>query len=211
MNRASPPTVPLQTDKPLRIGLLGGSFDPIHLAHLALAQAALSELRLDQLQFIPAANPWQRAPLNAAPQHRLRMIELAIADQPSLVVNPIEIERGGATYTVDTLRALPSAPHYVWILGADQLANFCTWHSWREIAQRVDLAVAVRPGTPLAPPAELIDWLGSLDSRQIITLPFSPMTISASDIRARLARGDTTDGLLAPKVAEYISTYGLYH
>ena len=78
------------------------------------------------------------------------MLALAIADQPGLAVNPIEIERGGATYTIDTLRALPGDARYVWLLGADQLANFCTWRAWDEIAERVDMAVAVRPGTPLA-------------------------------------------------------------
>lgn len=197
-------------EKLSRIGLLGGSFDPIHIAHLALAEAALRELQLDQIQFLPAANPWQRAPLNAAPEHRLRMIELAIAAEPALSVNRSEIERGGATYTIDTIRTLPGGAEYVWILGADQLANFCTWHAWQEIAERVDLAVAVRPGTPLAPPAPLIELLNTLPNRQLFTLPFVPMAISASDIRARLARGDTTEGLLPQKVADYIVTHGLY-
>ena len=128
-----------------RIGLLGGSFDPVHLAHVALAQSALSALALEQVQLIPTANPWQREALQATPAQRLDMLALAIADQPGLAVNPIEIERGGATYTIDTLRALPGDARYVWLLGADQLANFCTWRAWDEIAERVDMAVAVRP------------------------------------------------------------------
>lgn len=192
-----------------RIGLLGGSFDPVHLAHLALARAALDELRLDAVQFIPAANPWQRAPLRAAAGHRLRMIELAIDGQPRLSANPIELERGGATYTIDTVRALPADARYVWLLGADQLANFCTWHQWQAIAERVDLAVATRPGTPLAPPAELAAWLAA-HRRSLAQLPFTPMAISASDIRSRLARGDSTAGLLPPAVARYIARHGLY-
>jgi len=238
--------MPVQLENAPRIGLLGGSFDPVHLAHLALARTALHELNLTEVQLIPAANPWQRAALNATPVHRLRMIELAIADQTGLVVNPIEINRGGATYTIDTLRALPPGPRYIWILGADQLANFCTWHGWQDIVTRVDLAVAVRPGTPLAPPDELVQWLDAQRSEaspvppspdtpaprepanapnvvkngqhsarsyvphEIITLPFTPMEISASDIRSRLARGDSTDGLLPPQVARYIATHGLY-
>jgi len=192
-----------------RIGLLGGSFDPVHTAHLALADAALRELKLEQVQFIPAANPWQRAPLRAAPQHRLHMIELAIDGQPGLAANPIELQRGGATYTIDTLRALPPGPRYVWLLGADQLANFCTWREWQDIATQVDLAVATRPGTPLAPPAELAAWLAA-QGRTLAELPFTPMAVSASDIRARLARGDSTQGLLAPQVAQYIARHGLY-
>ncbi|MBO1111211.1 nicotinate (nicotinamide) nucleotide adenylyltransferase [Bordetella petrii] len=192
-----------------RIGLLGGSFDPVHLAHLALARAALDELRLDAVQFIPAANPWQRAPLRAAAEHRLRMIELAIDGHPGLSANPIELERGGATYTIDTLRALPADARYAWLLGADQLANFCTWHQWQAIAERVDLAVATRPGAPLAPPAELAAWLAA-HRRGLAQLPFAPMAISASDIRSRLARGASTAGLLPPAVARYIARHGLY-
>lgn len=192
-----------------RIGLLGGSFDPVHNAHVALAHAALRELQLAQVQFIPAANPWQRTPLQAAPEHRLRMITLAIDGQPGLAANPIELERGGATYTIDTLRALPADARYVWLLGADQLANFCTWHQWQDIANQVDLAVATRPGTPLAPPAELAAWLAA-HGRALAELPFTPMAVSASDIRARLARGASTEGLLAPQVARYIADHGLY-
>lgn len=192
-----------------RIGLLGGSFDPIHLAHMALARTALRELRLAQVQFIPAANPWQRAPLRAAPKHRLRMIELAIDGEAGLAVNPIELERGGATYTIDTLRALPADVQYVWLLGADQLANFCTWNQWQEIAALVDLAVATRPGSPLAPPGELAQWLAA-HGRGLQALPFAPMDVSASDIRARLARGESTSGQLPPQVARYIADHGLY-
>ena len=156
-----------------RIGLLGGSFDPVHLAHVALAQSALSALALEQVQLIPTANPWQREALQATPAQRLDMLALAIADQPGPAVNPIEIERGGATYTIDTLRALPGDARYVWLLGADQLANFCTWRAWDEIAERVDMAVAVRPGTPLAPPAELAARLREL-GRGLQSCPSRP-------------------------------------
>jgi nicotinate-nucleotide adenylyltransferase len=192
-----------------RVGLLGGSFDPVHQAHLALARAALSELELDQVQFIPAGNPWQRAPLRAAGSHRRRMIELAIAGDPRLAVNPIELERDGPTYTIDTLKALPQDAKYVWLLGADQLANFCTWRQWKEIVRYVDLAVASRPGTSLAAPAELQAWLHDL-GRPLLQLPFTPLAISASDIRRRLAGGDSTAGLLPPAVADYIADQGLY-
>jgi len=192
-----------------QIGLLGGSFDPVHAAHIALALAARDALGLDQVQLIPAANPWQREPLKAPPGHRLRMIELAVADHPGLSANPIELQRGGATYTIDTLRALPVGPRYVWLLGADQLANFCTWRDWQGIAGRVDLAVATRPGSVLRPPAELAQWLAD-HGRALRELPFVPMDVSASDIRARLARGDDVQPLLDPAVAAYIATHGLY-
>ncbi len=192
-----------------RIGLLGGSFDPIHLAHVALARAALDGLDLDQVQFVPAANPWQRAPLLASPDHRLAMIQVAIGNEARLAINCAEIERGGKTYTLETIEGLPQGPAYVWLLGADQLANFCTWHGWREIAAQVDLAVALRPGTPLQAPDELQQWLAT-QGRDLLSLPFEPMDISATEIRRRLAQGETTQGMLPDAVASYIARHGLY-
>jgi len=192
-----------------RIGLFGGSFDPVHVAHIALAQNALQTLGLAQVQLIPAANPWQRAALNATAEHRLAMLELAIAGHPGLAVNPIEIERGGATYTIDTLRALPQDARYVWLLGADQLANFCTWRNWRDISSLVDPAVATRPGTALSAPAELAQWLQE-QGHTLQELPFPPMPVSASEIRQRLAQGESTDGLLDASVAAYIAAHKLY-
>ncbi len=191
-----------------RVGLLGGSFDPVHTAHIALAQAAIQALDLGSVQLIPAANPWQREPLKAAAEHRVRMLELAIEGHPDLAVNRIEVDRGGATYTIDTLRALPPG-HYVWLLGADQLANFCTWRDWQEIATRVDLAVAVRPGTALHAPDQLAGWLAA-HGRALQQLPFAPMDVSASGIRERLAQGLSTEHLLDPAVAGYIARHGLY-
>ncbi len=192
-----------------RIGLLGGSFDPVHVAHVALAKSALDTLDLAAVELIPAGNPWQRAALHATGEQRRDMLELAIAGHDGLVVNPVEIERDGPTYTIDTLRGLPQGARYVWLLGADQLANFCTWRNWRDIASLVDLAVATRPGTPLAPPAELTAWLQD-QGHSLEELPFAPMAVSASDIRRRLAAGESTDGLLAPPVAAYIAAHQLY-
>lgn len=193
-----------------RIGLLGGSFDPVHLAHVALARTALHALGLSQVQLIPAGSPWQRAPLQASPAQRCEMIRLAIADEPGMSLNTLEIERTGATYTVDTIRALPADVRYVWLLGADQLVNFCTWKDWREIAARVDLAVATRPGTPLAAPGELAQYLEQA-GRQLEELPFSDMPISASEIRRRLAQDLPVDDLLAKPVYQYVRAHHLYH
>lgn len=192
-----------------RIGLLGGSFDPVHLAHIALAQNALQSLGLAEVQLIPAANPWQRAALHATAEQRRDMLQLAIAGHAGLVVNPIEIERGGATYTIDTLRALPQDARYVWLLGTDQLANFCTWRNWQDIASLVDLAVATRPGTKLSAPPALAAHLLS-QGRKLQELPFTPMPVSASEIRRRLAQGESTDGMLAAPVAAYIAAHHLY-
>jgi nicotinate-nucleotide adenylyltransferase len=192
-----------------RIGLLGGSFDPVHVAHVALAQTALRALGLAEVQLIPAANPWQRSALRATAGQRLDMLQLAVAGHPGLAVNPIEIERGGPTYTIDTLRALPRDAHYVWLLGADQLANFCTWRDWQDIARLVDLAVATRPGTALNAPPALAEHLRIL-GREVQELPFAPMPVSASQIRQRLAQDESTEGLLAAPVAAYIAAHHLY-
>ena len=192
-----------------KTGLLGGSFDPVHLAHIALAKAACRALRLDEVDLIPAANPWQRKPLAATAAQRLAMLELAIAGENCLRINPIEIKRGGETRTIDTINSLPENIDYTWILGADQLANFCSWHCWQDIAARVKLAVAQRPGTPLAPPPPLMRHLAALN-RTLIELPFEPVSISASAIRERLAQGLPTQGLLHVAVAQYIEQNKLY-
>lgn len=192
-----------------RIGLLGGSFDPIHLAHVALAQSALLHLNLDEVQLLPAADPWQRAPLTASPQQRVEMIRAAIDGLPGLSINLSEIERGGPTYTADTIDALPSGASYTWIFGADQLANFCTWQRWQDIAHQVDLAVAVRPGVALQTPPALADWLRQV-GRRLHELPFAPMPVSASEIRQRLAAGQSVRDMLPDGVARYIARHGLY-
>ena len=193
----------------MRIGLLGGSFDPVHCAHLALATAAREALGLDQVQLIPAGQPWQRLPLGASPSQRLEMVNLAIQGHPGLTANPIETDRSGPTYTLETLNALPQGPDYVWILGADQLANFCTWRQWSDIAARVQLVVAQRPGSPLTVPPELAQWLAA-NQRELTELPFHPLDVSANEIRNRITRGESTSDLIPEVVAQYISEHGLY-
>lgn len=189
------------------IGLLGGSFDPVHRAHIALALAALDTLALDHVELLPAAQPWQRSTLNASPEHRLRMLELACRDEPRLQVNPLELERAGPTYTLDTLRALPQGPRYTWIMGADQLVNFCTWHDWREIIRLVRLAVAQRPGTPLTTPPALAT---ALPAGALQLIPFTARNISATSIRRSLAAGRPADDMLDPRVLDYIHVHQLY-
>jgi nicotinate-nucleotide adenylyltransferase len=192
-----------------KTGLLGGSFDPVHLAHIALAETARLTLDLDNVQLIPAADPWQRNPLTATGQQRLAMLEIATQNFPHLHVNPVEIHRGGTTYTIDTLREIPDNTDRYWILGSDQLQNFCSWHCWQEIADLVTLAVAQRPGTPLIAPQALAQRLQQT-GRELVELPFEPSTISATQIRRRLASGDSTGGLLDVAVAQYIQRNGLY-
>lgn len=192
-----------------RVGLLGGSFDPIHRAHLALALAAHEQLALDEVQLLPAAQPWQRPTLGASAQDRLAMTSLAVRPYPALSVNPEEIRRGGPTYTVETLRALPGGARYFWILGSDQLLNFCNWRAWEEIVERVELAVAQRPGAPMQAPVALTARLDEL-GRRLHRIAFAPMDVSATQIRERVQRGDNISELVPDEVAAYIRKNGLY-
>ena len=193
------------------IGLLGGSFDPIHRRHVDLARVARDALGLDAVHLIPAATAWQKGLAGASAEHRARMIELAIAGVPGLVLDRIELDRGGSSYTIDTLRALlrrfPS--RYVWILGADQLANFCTWHDWEEIAGLVDLAVAPRPDLTTDAPEPLARKLQLL-GKTLLWLPLEAQAVSSSDIRARIASGQDIADDVPESVSQYIHTHQLY-
>src|SRR5690606_25730585 len=138
------------------------------------------------------ADPWQRQPLGASAQHRLAMLELATAPYARLRVNPVELERGGKTYTIDTVSQLPDNARYFWILGADQLQNFCSWHRWSDILKYVTLAVAQRPGNTLQPPEELSGMLRARGEK-LLHIDFAPQDISATHIHQRIAAGDPVD------------------
>ncbi|WP_193087080.1 nicotinate-nucleotide adenylyltransferase [Advenella sp. FME57] len=192
-----------------KVGLLGGSFNPVHVAHLAMARTALRALNLDEVQLIPAGNPWQKQPLRISGTQRLEMLALAIADEPGIVINDIEINREGATYTIDTLRNLPRDAKYYWLLGTDQLNNFCTWQNWQEITDYVTLTVAWRTGHPLHIPQEL-DVLLRRDGKGLITLPFKAMDVSSTEIRSRIQQGQDASAFVPAPVLDYINTHGLY-
>ena len=191
-----------------RSGLLGGTFDPVHAAHLALAQAALQALRLDQVRWIPAGQPWQKQMARevTTAHHREAMVRLAIAGEPRFVLDRIELERNGPSYTLDTVKALAAAhPHTEWflIIGADQYAGLHTWTDWRELLGRVVLAVANRPG-PMPPVhPEVLDF-----PHRAVPLPM--LDISSTDLRLRVQRGEDISALVPPEVARYIETHGLY-
>ena len=192
-----------------RIGLLGGSFDPPHLAHLALGRVALQTLALDELRWLPAGSPWQKADRALAPAaHRVAMLAALLADEPRCVIDARELQRSGATYTIDTVRELQAetAPaDWFLVLGQDQYAHFDTWRDWPELLQRLTLAVAARDGVaPQAPAA-----LAALPHRCTL-LPLPPLAIAASDIRARVAAGQSVAALAGAPVARYIDQHQLY-
>jgi nicotinate-nucleotide adenylyltransferase len=189
-----------------RVGLLGGTFDPPHRAHLALAHAALQSLALEQVRWVPTGQPWYKVRAVSAAEHRIAMVCSAIAGEPRFALERIEVDRPGASYTVDTLTVLHARePQVRWvlILGADQFARLATWHRWREVVQLATLAVADRPGDTVAPPPEV----KNLPHERV---PLPALAVSASDIRARVAAGRDICELVPPEVARYIARRGLY-
>jgi nicotinate-nucleotide adenylyltransferase len=189
-----------------RIGLLGGTFDPVHNAHVALACIALDTLALDELRWVPAGEPWQKTRRITGGQHRVAMIELAIAGEPRFKLERCEIDRSGPSYTLDTLillrQRVPEAQWFL-VLGQDQLANLHTWRGWQELLGLVTLAVAARPGASQAVDAQLQGC-----AYQVLPLP--AMAVAATTIRERVAHGEAIDSLVPPAVARYIAQHNLY-
>ena len=197
------------TAAPRRVGLFGGSFDPPHLAHRALGDLALSHLGLDELRWLPAGQPWQKAArVLAARAHRLAMLQLLLAGEPRFVIDERELDRAGPTYTIDTVRdyaAEHPGTELLLVIGQDQYGRFDTWREWRELLERVTLAVAGRDGnSPAAPPAL------AAQPHRVISLPLPAMPVSSTAARATAAQGLRVDALVGPAVAGYIENHRLY-
>jgi nicotinate-nucleotide adenylyltransferase len=200
MNLEPQPALP-----PVRLGLFGGSFNPVHCGHLLVAQAAWEELGLDCLFFIPAAqSPFkpQSAPAPAA--DRLRMLRLALASRPDWRVDDQELRRGGLSFTIETVRtyaaAYPGATLF-YLIGADNVPTLPQWREATELARRVEFVVIPRPGEPPATlPAPF----------RLRTLRGFPLGVSSSEIRARVKAGQPVDLLVPGPVAEAIRNNGLY-
>jgi nicotinate-nucleotide adenylyltransferase len=198
------------------IGMLGGTFDPIHAGHLALARVALDQLRLDRILFVPAGRPPHKRgrPITSAAD-RLAMVELAIAGEPRFAVSRIEIDRPGPSYTADTVEALMAGPDgdrppkLTVILSAESFADLPSWHEPARLLRIARIAVAPRPGHPPPTTAWLAQRLPGFAHR-IDVLEGPHLDISASDIRARVAAGRPIHGLVTPPVAAYIEAHHLY-
>jgi nicotinate-nucleotide adenylyltransferase len=197
-----------------RVGVFGGAFDPPHVAHVALVRAALAQLDLTELRVFPTGQAWHKDRVLSAAADRLAMARLAFEGHANTVVDAREIARSGPTYTLDTLREVqreqPSA-QVVLIMGADQASSLPRWHGWEEILSIAIISVATRATTTGSS--------GSFDPAILPRLPpgarfeklqLPPMDTSATDIRARAARGEGLDGLVPPAVARYIDQHHLY-
>jgi len=189
-----------------RLGIFGGSFDPVHNAHVALARTALAELKLDELIWVPAGRPWQKKRHLTPAADREAMVRLAIEGEPRFVLSRIELERNGPSYTIDTVRALnaerPDARWYL-VIGQDQYAGFHTWHGWQELLSLVTLAIADRPDAKLSVDPQVL-----AHAHAAVTLPM--MDVSSTDIRERVTSGQGIVDLVPPAVARYIARHRLY-
>ena len=188
-----------------RLGLFGGAFDPPHLAHLALARAALEQLGLDELRIIPTGQAWHKARALTAPEHRLAMARLAFADLPGAVVDGRELARSGPTYTVDTLRdlrALNPDTDLFFITGADALGQILTWRDSEELFSLAHFVGVTRPGHQL-------DDAG-LPEGGVSLVEVPALAISSTDCRARVAKKDPIWYLVPDGVVRYIDKRELY-
>ena len=192
---------------PARVGMFGGAFDPPHRAHVALARAAIAQLRLDRLYVFPTGHAWHKARTLTAGEHRLAMARLAFAGLPEVMVDDRELRRSGPTYSVDTLRELqaghPGAQLHL-LMGEDQAAGFTSWRDWQEVARLAVLSVAGRGS------GEGVAALRALPGVRATTLALPQMPESATEIRARLTAGQDITDLVGPAVASYIESHHLY-
>jgi nicotinate-nucleotide adenylyltransferase len=196
----------------MRLGIFGGSFDPVHNAHLALARACQQQAELDEVWFTPTAiQPLKQQGPCATDRQRLEMLRIAIRDEPCWRVCSIEIDRGGFSYTVDTLwqiyEELPEAELF-FLIGADALHDADKWKEPREIFRLATPLVVCRPGQP-APDLEQLNLLcTAATSPQLIEMP--AMDVSSSEIRRRASAGEPIDDLVPDAVAEFIARQRLY-
>jgi nicotinate-nucleotide adenylyltransferase len=223
--------------KPRRVGVFGGSFDPPHATHVALAVTAMSQAGLSELRIFPTGRAWHKSRTPSDASHRLAMARLAFGGIPGVVVDAREIARDGPTYTLDTLRELqaeqPDA-QLVLLMGSDQARALASWHGWREILAMAVVCVAQRleslpSGAPAGSAAPADAGPGADDSAastaarfepsmlpglaagaRFETLELPPAATSATEIRRRVAQGEDLAGLVPPGVERYIDQHHLY-
>lgn len=181
------------------IGILGGTFDPVHNAHLAMARAALEHLKLERVLFIPTGPTRYRAPSRTPGEHRVAMLRLALAGNARFAIDERELRPQASGFTVDTLRELRNErpdSHLYLLLGADQYDKLETWHRPTEVKRLARIAVFARPGVELKETINLI--------------PMDPIALSSSEVRERAARGEDLTDVVPPAVANYIRRHRLY-
>lgn len=186
-------------------GVLGGTFDPIHIAHLVAAEAAFRQLGLEVVTFVPAGDPWQKSDRAVTPaQHRLAMVEVAVADIPYFTADGREVRRPGPSYTIDTLESFPTDEKLTLILGADAAAGVGTWHRSQDVLQGARLAIMTRAGTKAGAVAD------ATAGADVVWLDVPPLAVSGTEIRSRAATGRSVRFLVPEGVFDYLTRNGLY-
>jgi nicotinate-nucleotide adenylyltransferase len=195
----------------VRIGVLGGTFDPIHNGHVAAAEAALDCANLDEVVFIPTGNPPHRPAAVASPSQRLEMCRLATAGEPRFVVSDLEVKREGPSFTLDTLLALrganPHAEMYL-VLGWDAASQLRSWHRPDEVIGLAPIIVVTRPGRDTPGEADL--RTAGLDPSRIILCARPTPSVSGSEIRRAITAGRSISGLVPEAVERYIAAHHVY-
>jgi nicotinate-nucleotide adenylyltransferase len=193
-----------------RIGIMGGTFDPIHHGHLVAAEEARWQFRLDQVLFIPTGRPWQK-PVGVSPaEDRYLMTVIATASNPAFAVSRLEVDNSGPSYTVDTLRRLrselPEGTRLLFIGGADLLQQLLTWKEPEQVLALAELIAATRPDFDVD---DVVQRVPAAAGR-VHRMEIPALAISSSDIRARVARGEPIEYLVPEGVARYIQKRALY-
>lgn len=201
-------------EKKFRLGIMGGTFNPIHLGHLATAEAVWDAFGLDEVLFIPSAHPPHKQGQEIiAPEHRLRMTELAISSNPHFRLSDIELRRTGPSYAVDTVNALRESfgkdTELYFITGADAINELFSWHHVKELLGKCHFIAATRQGTELDA-ASLWEHFGDLGQKHIHPLATPALEISSTDLRERLRQGRSVRYLVPDEVGAYIMKEGLY-
>ena len=196
------------------IGLMGGTFDPVHLGHLAVAEEACRQVGMSEVVFVPAGHPYFKALARITPaEHRLKMLELALAGKPGFRISLIEIQRPGPSYAVDTVsrmrEKLDPGDEIYFILGWDSVLTLPRWQEPERLISLCRLVVAPRPGFPKPDIGIVEKDLPGISQRSVI-LEKPVVDISSTDIRERIRAGLPVDGLLPPAVIGYIREKGLY-
>lgn len=198
----------------MKIGVFGGTFDPIHNGHLAIAEETRNRLGVAEILFVPAGSPWQKADLPiSAVEQRVEMVRLAIADRPYCKLSTAEIDRPGPSYTVDTIAELLSqygaGAEFFFILGWDSLAEFPQWREPSRLVKMCYLVAVPRPGY-LPPDLDSLEAAIPGISQRVVLLDKPQLDISATAIRQRIAMGDSIAHLVPGAVERYIKEHRLY-
>lgn len=187
----------------MRRGILGGTFDPPHIAHLVAGEAGYRDLGLDVVTFLPAGRPWQKAGSGVTDaDHRHAMTGLAVDGIAYFEADDRELRRNGWTYTADTLESYPGQEHLVLVLGADAASRLRTWHRWQHVLERAEIAVMPRPGVSQA------DVTAAVGAHHVLDTPL--LEVSGTELRNRCRRGASIRFLVPDPVRSYIEDHHLY-